>query len=193
MSRYMPPALIPVFRVVMGTEWENLDTDAMRAGARDLQTLADQLKNDVAPEISLAVRNVQQGIEGQASPAFAANMAPYTERDPRYLYAAVDQYQSLAKFLDEGAVQVEYVHIMVFLQLALLLIQILWAYANAAWTLGGSMVWLATQFAITRVLVTNWLGQLILHILAAEVVSVALMVALDRIAQFIQKEILHTR
>jgi len=46
----MPPALIPVFRVVMGTEWENLDTDAMRAGARDLRKLLTRIRSGLINE-----------------------------------------------------------------------------------------------------------------------------------------------
>src|SRR5712691_12229400 len=128
MSVYLPPELIPLFSLVTGSEWENLDTDAVFAGGHDLQTVADRIRTELAPEISLAVRSVQQGIEGQANAAFVDNMASYTERDRKYLYAAATQYETLATFVSNAAMEVQYVQIMIFMVLALLLIQIVWAY-----------------------------------------------------------------
>src|SRR6266568_3172030 len=49
------------------------------------------------------------------------------------------------------------------------------------------------QFAVTRAVVTGWLGQLVVHIVAAVVEQTTLMVVLDRTVQAVQIDVLHTR
>jgi len=67
MSVYLPTELIGLFRVALGMEWENIDTDAMRVDAHAWRAAVGKVRSSLAPEMTLAVQRVRQGIEGQAS------------------------------------------------------------------------------------------------------------------------------
>lgn len=186
MAIEVPTAVQDLFLVLTGEKWPTANEDRLREVGNTWGSAGDQLRDDLGPLLVKAVHNIRDNFTGKAAIKFADMMAPYVVDPPQYIPQAAAQFQQLKKFLLDAATQVEYVKIISIEELILLIAQIAWAIANAFWTDGASMTWLAARMAIVRFLLKTLWGRLILQFVIAEIFGIAFQLALDVLTQAIQ-------
>ncbi|WP_395474325.1 hypothetical protein [Saccharopolyspora spinosa] len=89
----------------------------------------------------------------------------------------------LAVFVRDLARQVRYLKLVTIYGLELLAFEMAWAVAWAGATGGASMAWLAARFAVMRLLLSRWWGQLFMRLAMAAAGGVAFNVVPDLQAQ----------
>ncbi|WP_395474518.1 hypothetical protein [Saccharopolyspora spinosa] len=89
----------------------------------------------------------------------------------------------LAVFVRELAQQVRYLKLVTIYGLELLAFEMAWAVYWAGATAGASMAWLAARFAVMRLLLSRWWGQLFMRLAMAAAGGVAFNVVPDLQAQ----------
>jgi hypothetical protein len=186
MAIEVPEQVQGLFLVLTGERWPTANEDQLREVGEAWGTASKRLESELAPYMLQVVRAIRTSFTGKSAIKFADMMAPYVADPPMYIPQAAEQFNQLKQFLLDASTQVEYVKIISIEELILLILQIAWAIAEAFWTGGGSMAWLAARMAIVRFLLKTLWGRLILQFLLAELFGIAFQLALDVLTQAIQ-------
>ncbi len=148
---------------------------------RQLGGMLDRLGGDVAA----TAQKIQHSFNGKAARRLLQLLGPFAMENPQYLLTAGAIFLELANFLDGTAEQMEYMKLVVILELVELLAELAIAFYLAAFTGGGSVEAFLGRWAMARVLIENQLGRLMVHIAEAQVIGIALQDALDAVAQIL--------
>ncbi|WP_446689096.1 WXG100-like domain-containing protein [Saccharopolyspora phatthalungensis] len=177
----VPEEVRRLFQVLTGEDMTDADEDALFAVAGRLESDAATVES-LAPVVGNVVERVRGGFSGKAADRFAQRLAAFGP----VLEAGAVGVRQLAEFVRNLALQVQYLKFVTVGGLLLLVAEIAWAVAMAGPTGGASMAWLAARFAVMRLLLTRWWGQLFMRLAMSQVVGIGLQVVMDAGAQGLQ-------
>ncbi|WP_446689113.1 WXG100-like domain-containing protein, partial [Saccharopolyspora phatthalungensis] len=177
----VPEEVRRLFQVLTGEDMTDADEDALFAVAAALESGAATVES-LAPVVVDVVGRVRGGFSGKAADRFAQRLDAF---GPMLESGSVG-LRELAEFVRNLALQVQYLKFVTVGGLLLLVAEIAWAVAMAGPTGGASMAWLAARFAVMRLLLTRWWGQLFMRLAMAQIVGIGLQVVMDAGAQGLQ-------
>ncbi|WP_446689095.1 WXG100-like domain-containing protein, partial [Saccharopolyspora phatthalungensis] len=177
----VPEGVRRLFQVLTGEDMTDADEDALFAVAERLESGAVAVEV-LGPVVGEVVGRVRGGFSGKAADRFAERLGAFGP----VLESGGVGLRELAGFVRNLAVQVQYLKFVTVGGLLLLVAEIAWAVAMAGPTGGASMAWLAARFAVMRLLLTRWWGQLFMRLAMSQVVGVGLQVVMDAGAQGLQ-------
>ncbi|WP_446689112.1 WXG100-like domain-containing protein [Saccharopolyspora phatthalungensis] len=177
----VPEEVRRLFQVLTGEDMTDADEDALFAVAAALESGAATVEA-LGPVVGDVVELVRGGFSGKAADRFTRRLEAF---GPVLESGAVGVRQ-LAEFVRNLALQVQYLKFVTVGGLLLLVAEIAWAVAMAGPTGGASMAWLAARFAVMRLLLTRWWGQLFMRLAMAQIVGIGLQVVMDAGAQGLQ-------
>ncbi|WP_395474440.1 hypothetical protein [Saccharopolyspora spinosa] len=125
------------------------------------------------------VGKVRTEFSGKAADRFAGGLEGFDG----LLASGQGALGELAVFVRDLARQVRYLKLVTIYGLELLAFEMAWAMAWAGATAGASMAWLAARFAVMRLLLSRWWGQLFMRLAMAAAGGVAFNVVPDLQAQ----------
>ncbi|MBB5160045.1 WXG100-like domain-containing protein, partial [Saccharopolyspora phatthalungensis] len=181
MSLLVPEEVRRLFQVLTGEDMTDADEDALFAVAERLESGAVAVET-LGPVVGEVVGRVRGGFSGKAADRFAQRLAAFGP----VLESGGVGLRELAGFVRNLALQVQYLKFVTVGGLLLLVAEVAWAVAMAGPTGGASMAWLAARFAVMRLLLTRWWGQLFMRLAMSQVVGVGLQVVMDAGAQGVQ-------
>ena len=97
------------------------------------------LLEGLAADIKGGVDTVRHGFNCKAARRFVELMAPFAADDPQYLLMAAAIFAEIADFFDDIADQMQYMKIVVILEMIELVAKFAIAFYMAAFTAGGSL------------------------------------------------------
>ncbi|WP_446689098.1 WXG100-like domain-containing protein [Saccharopolyspora phatthalungensis] len=177
----VPEEVRRLFQVLTGEDMTDADEDALFVVAAALESGAATVES-LAPVVGHVVERVRGGFSGKATDRFAQRLEAFGP----VLESGGAGVRQLAEFARNLALQVQYLKFVTVGGLLLLVAEIAWAVAMAGPTGGASMAWLAARFAVMRLLLTRWWGQLFMRLAMAQIVGIGLQVVMDAGAQGLQ-------
>ncbi|WP_446689109.1 WXG100-like domain-containing protein [Saccharopolyspora phatthalungensis] len=174
----VPGEVRRLFQVLTGEDMTDADEDALFAVVGALESGAATVEV-LGPVVRDVVGRVRVEFSGKAADRFTARL----DRFVPALEAGSVGLRELAGFVENLALQVQYLKFVTVGGLLLLLAEIAWAVAMAGPTAGASMAWLAARFAVMRFLLTRWWGQLFVRLAVAQVVGMGLQLLVEVGAQ----------
>ncbi|NMO55421.1 hypothetical protein HH310_30090 [Actinoplanes sp. TBRC 11911] len=163
-----------------GEELPGTDPDLLRVIAAAHGDAADGV-DEVIPMLVAGINRIREGVMGESERAFVDTMKDYVS-DDGFLAVASKYVRRMGNGLDDTANQVEYTQIMVVLTVIELMVELAVALA-IAWFYPGIMSEIAARLVIGRFVIAEWLAQLIVAVVASQVVGIGLQVLMDVIAQ----------
>ncbi len=92
---------------ITGVKYPAANDAKMRMGSAELRNIANMLR-EYAPQIEKMLRNVQGNLKGETEGAFYGSVAPYALTEPKLLYSTADMLEGSGRYLDEMALEVDY-------------------------------------------------------------------------------------
>ncbi|MBB5158472.1 WXG100-like domain-containing protein [Saccharopolyspora phatthalungensis] len=181
MSVLVPEEVRRLFQVLTGEDMTDADEDALFAVAERLESGAVAVEV-LGPVVGEVVGRVRGGFSGKAADRFADRLAGFVP----VLESGGVGLRELAGFVRNLALQVQYLKFVTVGGLVLLVAEVAWAVAMAGPTGGASMAWLAARFAVMRLVLSRWWGQLFMRLAMAQIVGIGLQVVIDGGAQGVQ-------
>ncbi|WP_190824655.1 hypothetical protein [Saccharopolyspora pogona] len=177
-SIMVPEEVRRLFQVLTGEDMTDADegalfavADALESGAVEVEAIDGFLRE--------LVGKVRTEFSGKAADRFAGGLEGFDG----LLSAGGGVLRELAVFVRDLARQVRYLKLVTIYGLELLLVEMAWAVAMAGATGGASMAWLAARFALMRMLLSRWWGQLFMRLAMAAAGGVGFNVLPDVQAQ----------
>ncbi|GAA1982194.1 WXG100 family type VII secretion target [Amycolatopsis minnesotensis] len=179
----VPAGVQHLLEVLVGSDWPGGDpgelrqiADQWRATAKKVETVQDLVR--------AGVRQVDSALEGRTREEFDAFIAPLTA-ESGYLDAIRQTCLGLADALDEMAVQIEMLRILIIELLVLLAIQIAAEIAAAPFTFGASLESIPGEMAATRAVVVTVLRRAVIGLISHLAASLLEQVGVVFLDQFI--------
>ncbi|TDD39309.1 WXG100 family type VII secretion target, partial [Saccharopolyspora elongata] len=143
-----------------GDEPPPVNEDKVRELAAVWRSHAARLRQ-LRVDVQAAVEGIRSSdFAGASERAFAARMAPFVDGPSNYLDAAADHFDAMADALDQIAMEVEFLKLVVLIQLALLAVEFEF-FVQWFWV-PGVQTWFMSQALMHKLIVekaVRWMAQ----------------------------------
>lgn len=112
-----------------------------------------------APQIERLLRSIQDDLNGQTEKAFYLKVAPFAMQEPRVLYKTADGMDNTGKYMDEMALEVDYLKRLMRWMIVFLAIQIAMAFIEMLYNPPGAAARIASAQVVAKVAVTRAAAQ----------------------------------
>ncbi|GAA4531704.1 WXG100-like domain-containing protein [Amycolatopsis samaneae] len=179
----VPSGVQHLLEVLIGNDWPEGNPDDLRQLAVQWRATAKQLEA-VQDLVREGAHRVGRAMEGRTPEAFQAFIAPFTAPDG-HLDSLRKACLGFADSLDEMAVQIEMLRIIVIQLLVLLVIQIAMEIAAAPFTFGASLASIPGEMAATRALALVVIRRAVIGLVSHLAASLLEQVGVVFLAQFV--------